>query len=204
MKKIVFKGIINNEEFDNVKDYNKRMSELLGEGASIDAHSETRYADDEADTKPTVKGVAQTATNINPEIFFPFFNESDNMDGYYLDNLASGDADVDANTMSFVENHLNKTYKVFSDYIRDNRYDTDDLLKLLFNIKNIKKQIEEDRNVTNDTINSIEADIKRMEASIELDKNQLRILNSSKQFIQKIHEYYQEVFEQLKKLLLGL
>jgi hypothetical protein len=126
------------------------------------------------------------------------------MDGYYLDNLATGDADVDTNTMTFVENHLNNTYNAFLDYIHDNRYDTDDLLKLLFNIKNIKKQIEDDRDVTDDTINSIAADIKQMESSIKLDQDQLKVLDSSKQFIQKIHEYYQKVFEQLKKLLLGL
>lgn len=41
MKKTVFKGTINGQEFDNVQDYNAKMGQLLAEGSPIDAHADT-------------------------------------------------------------------------------------------------------------------------------------------------------------------
>jgi anaerobic ribonucleoside-triphosphate reductase activating protein len=42
MRKSIFKGTINGQEFDNVNDYNARMNELISAGAEIEAASSTQ------------------------------------------------------------------------------------------------------------------------------------------------------------------
>ena len=47
MKRVIFKGVVNNEVFDNVQDYNKKMNELLGAGShEIQASSSTQVYDE--------------------------------------------------------------------------------------------------------------------------------------------------------------
>lgn len=202
MKKIVFKGVINDEEFDNVKDYNNRMSELIGKGGSINAHSETRYADEvvENTANKEVKRSKPKTSSVNPDLFLPFFNDGGD---YYLDRFVTGDDDVDKKTSQIVKEKLGRIFDNFVDYIHDPERDVDELLKLMFNIKGIKKQIEEDGNSTVDACDNIESENKRLKTEINENYRQLNILNSSKDFIEIMYEYYQKSFDMLKGLLLG-
>lgn len=49
MKKVNFKGIVNGVEFDNVNDYNARLEELIGKGASEITASSNTYITEEPD-----------------------------------------------------------------------------------------------------------------------------------------------------------
>ncbi len=57
MKKTVFEGTINGEQFDNVVDYNKRMQELLGQGVQVNASSNTRTIDEPTEIPAPAKDI---------------------------------------------------------------------------------------------------------------------------------------------------
>lgn len=49
-KKIVFKGVVNGKEFDNVADYNKAITDAVSTGAELNCSTETHYEEDDSDT----------------------------------------------------------------------------------------------------------------------------------------------------------
>ena len=195
MKKVVFKGIINGKEFDNVKDYNKAMSELLVSGKSVSASSKTEIVDEPEpakieDKKEKVK--VKEVFNIND--YTPFFNS--NVKQYYLDAIASPDDDIFEKDLERVREKLESTYAELDRYLKDEEVSIEDAWDLINDIKCIRAQIKSDTEDTESSINQIQERIRK-------DEERLDSLDRANMVIDVVSTYYENAFDAIKKYLLN-
>ena len=115
MKKTVFKGVINGQNFDNVNDYNARMRELIESGASIDAASSTHTQEvcekcekDECDC-----GTNDSCSELEGFNYLPGFES----DANYLDVLVTDNPDLDTVTLNNLREQLASLYATISNAI---------------------------------------------------------------------------------------
>ncbi len=193
MKKVVFKGTINGIDFDNVNDYNDKMSELIASGESISASSKTEIADEEERTKPDTSGV-EPACGVDINEVLPYFDDYSTT--HYLDRLVSGDKDLDEKTIKDLEGTLNKCYSIFEKILDTDGYDLDDLTSLIEHLKYIRTTLKEDKKTNDNTKSDL---IKRME---DID-DKLKVIDSANPFIELLSNYYDKVWDGLRKYLLS-
>ena len=191
MRKVVFKGIINGKEFDNVKDYNEAMSKLIAQGAtSINASSETRVADEKElyeEPKTEIK------EEFNLEDFLPFFDG----DEYYIDKLVSpNEAETRKNindAEDLLVNNLTKLEKVLNGKVD---FDIEDAFKCVDKIKEIRTQLKRDSDWN-------EKATKEISDRIKTDNEKLKVLSNTKLALTLLSEYYDGVFKLIKSYLFG-
>ena len=119
MKKIVFKGVINDKEFDNVQDYNAEMNRLLSGGeTNISASSSTRVVDEPTDEpKEKPKENVKLDKSFDIQDYLPFFNDSTN--NHYLDTLVSDSESLNDQTLTLMKSRLKKNLDSLKDSIKD-------------------------------------------------------------------------------------
>lgn len=147
-KTTVFEGFINGEKFDNVADYNARMTQLLNSGATdIDAKSSTsiKTVQDESVEIPAPTEVCPNCEctpcacdcgcpdccELEEYCLFPFF-EDDECDTTYLDNLVSNDATLNKVILTQMDNDLVEARRDVTDFLYSldiNRTDKEEYLE---------------------------------------------------------------------------
>ena len=194
MRKLVFKGIINGKEFDNVKDYNEAMTKLITEGAtSIQASSETKIADEpkSSDDIRLVKEV-DTKKEFNVDDYCPYFRD---IDEYYLDYLVSPDKDLNKKNLSILEDSLKKAFAELHNVLGTGEVSFEDAFDLINDLKEIRSSINNDSNDNNDAIVQLTESIKR-------DTEKLEMLKYAKPVLGIISDYYDSAFNLVKDYLL--
>ena len=199
MKKVVFKGIVNDKEFDNVNDYNEEMSKLIREGVSISASSSTQLVDEPEKTKeePAEKTVEEDKPTVEryigilDSILSPYFGESP----YYLD-VVSGDEELDKRALEKVKNDLTDAKTRLEKVLDMEHFSLDEALEAMSRYKSIRDNIVED-SYQNETV------IRDLEQEIEKDKTKLNTLRSSKPFIKEFLEGYTDLFNSIRQYLLS-
>ena len=194
MRKLVFKGIINGKEFDNVKDYNEAMTKLITEGAtSIQASSETKIADEpkSSDDIRLVKEV-DTKKEFNADDYCPYFRD---IDEYYLDYLVSPDKDLNKKNLSILEDSLKKAFAELHNVLGTGEVSFEDAFDLINDLKEIRSSINNDSNDNNDAITQLTESIKR-------DTEKLEMLKYAKPVLGIISDYYDSAFNLVKDYLL--
>jgi len=197
MRKVVFKGVINGETFDNVLDYNKKMTELIEAGKSVSASSSTTIVDGEdlakvEDTKEINekcenvknKDEKEAGPEYKPEDFFPYFHEKDD---YYLDELVDKDDKENQNIHDCVENTLCELFDVFTDV--SDKFDVDELISILTRAKDIKKAIAADRQKNEKLIRDL--------------SGKLDIAVKAGNIIDLMESYYEAVYDHVREGLLS-
>mgnify|MGYP006908820113 CR=1 FL=1 len=107
MRKVVFKGVINGKEFDNVQDYNAEMHRLIDAGErNISASSNSQIVDEKAVAEPEK---VETVQEFDVQDYLPFFDGSH--DGHYLDILISDDMKLNDETLSIMRSELDEKVK---------------------------------------------------------------------------------------------
>ena len=112
MKKSIFKGIINGQEFDNVNDYNARMNELMSAGQAIEASTSTQVVDTDEKGEVCAKreGVAPTPDMI------PIFGGSNYASvSAYLDDVVTDDGDENEKMLDNLECYLIDNHNLISE-----------------------------------------------------------------------------------------
>ena len=194
MRKLVFKGIINGKEFDNVKDYNEAMTKLITEGAtSIQAKKETKIADEpkSSDDIRLVKEV-DTKKEFNVDDYCPYFRD---IDEYYLDYLVSPDKDLNKKNLSILEDSLKKAFAELHNVLGTGEVSFEDAFDLINDLKEIRSSINNDSNDNNDAIVQLTESIKR-------DTEKLEMLKYAKPVLGIISDYYDSAFNLVKDYLL--
>ena len=201
MKKVVFKGIINGKEFDNVQDYNAAMSKLIAQGAtSIQASSETQIVDEDEKTKELdpnqnkndVRLVKEVEPKFDVNDYHPYFNEGDE---YYLDYLVSPDKELNEKNLKIAENTLKNTFEALHRALGAGRVSFDDAFDLINILKETRAAIKED---TDDN----RAAIAQLTESIKRDEENLELLKYAKPVLGVMADYYDSAFALVKDYLL--
>lgn len=189
MRKVVFKGVINGEEFDNVKDYNDRINKLLAEGTSISANSNTQVVEE-----PEVKEEKEEVSDLRSLLanLTPYFNEEDE---HYLDRLVTGDKEFDQRRLIEVENRLEDAKKNLEKVLDIDEFDLADALELMNEYKNVRNGILEDQYTNSTLTNNLKEEIKH-------DEDQLKVLEGSAPFIKTLLDFYTGAFNILRNHIL--
>lgn len=199
MRKVVFKGIINGKEFDNVQDYNEAMLKLVNEGATIiNASSQTNIVD-EPETKEPEK-LVNTQKGFDIQAYIPFFKDGDI---YYVDRLVSDDDDLNKRILSRVNDILNEYHNNLKDLLNDDELSIEDVFELLNKVKDIRTQIEEDSINNNNLIRDYTNEIQNMTNQINEFKNKLKVLNNAAPVFKLIGDYYNTSFNLLRDYLIS-
>lgn len=189
MRKVVFKGVINGEEFDNVKDYNEKINDLLSKGTQISARSNTEVVDE-----PTpVKGVEDDTKEELIETLTPFFNEGD---GHYIDSLVTGDKELDSRRLDEVKKKLEESFRNLNKVLDIDNFNIGDALNIMNDYKNIRNEVLEDKYTTESVVDDLKDEIKRAQDKVE-------VLEGSLPLIDELLDFYSEAFNVLKNWILS-
>ena len=189
MKKVVFKGVINGEEFDNVQDYNKKMADLISSGETIDAHSETNIKEE-----PETEKIEASCPKKSLRDITPFFGDCED---HYLDTLVTGDEETDALRLKCVEKDLFEAKKELEDALDLETFDLNEALDALNKYKTIRDSIAEDKYYNEEAKNDLKEEIER-------SYNNLNHLKSADGFIDVLLDGYTALFNILKNGILGV
>ena len=181
MKKVIFKGIINDKEFDNVNDYNVEMNKLIKDGVAVSASSTTKIVDD----------VQEEGFPI--ERFLPFFGSSD--DVYYLDKLVGEDDKLNKESLAYADKIISTVAGQLVNALDTNKITVEEAFELINKIKEVRTQIDSDYSESKQAITDLEKRISDAEKRLVLLNNALPVIDAFK-------DYYKSAFETVKGYLL--
>ena len=188
MRKVVFKGVINGEEFDNVKDYNDKINELIAKGGQINASSDTHIADEPEPVEQKFDELGERMSKLTP-----YFE--DDSDEHYLDKLVTGDDEIDKKRLEVVKTDLTDALKNLETVLKSG-IDVMDALSIMNDYKNIRNSILEDQYTNNTLMNSLTEEIER-------DTDKLELLKNSAPFIKTLLDFYGRGFNELRNYILS-
>lgn len=156
MKKSIFKGIINGQEFDNVNDYNVRMNELMSAGQAIEASTSTQVVD--TDEKGEVCAKRKEA-DPTPDMIPVFGGTKYESVGAYLDDVVTDNGEENEKMLDNLERYLIDNHNLI----------TEKLIKMDNHArKNYGHELREILNVINKVQASNEASIANIESKYEV------------------------------------
>ena len=193
MRKLVFKGIINGKEFDNVQDYNKEMNRLLSSGSlNISASSSTQFVDDVETHKPEETKPAERVEFYEDD-YLPFFNDSPSQ--YYLDLLVSSDNALNERNMDIASQEFDRKLTDLKKTLATGNVSIEDAFSFVNKLKEIRSQINNDAEENRATINEVNEKISQLTGN-------LQVLNNAAPVIATVSDYYDKAFELVKGYLL--
>lgn len=74
--KTIFEGIVNGEKFNNVEEYNQRISELMSAGETVDATTSTHMIEDQEDRDESDEPDEPEEMEFVRAVLFPFIDEN--------------------------------------------------------------------------------------------------------------------------------
>ena len=185
MKKVVFKGIINGKEFDNVKDYNEEMNRLLSSGESVAASSSTNIVEETPQDKEKY--------HFNVDDFLPFFRSDDNI--HYLDRLVGEDDKLNKESLAYADKTISDAYGQLVNTLDANKITVEQAFELINRMKEVRAQID------NDYSESKRA-IAELERQMTETKKKMEFLNNAFPVIDAFKNYYKSAFDAVKGYLL--
>ena len=193
MRKLVFKGIINGKQFDNVQDYNKEMNRLISSGSlNISASSSTQFVDDSAAIEPEKAKPAEEVREFHEEDYLPFF---DGRSQYYLDLLVSSDDALNERNINIAEKEFYEKLTDLKNTLATGNVSIEDAFSFVNKLKEIRSQINNDAEDNRTTINGVNEKISQLTGN-------LQVLNNAKPVIATVSDYYEEAFKLVKDYLL--
>ena len=196
MKKRIFKGFINGQEFDNVQDYNARMTALVEAGADIDASSSTHIENvEETACEECDKATCETDSSKKDVNMFPGFERAES----YLDVLVTNDAAKDAKILEDLKGYLDTQFDVIMGEV--SKMEINDLLQYKRDIEDGIDAFESDMGDCHEVIKKI--NLRRDEiANIaeSLDRDQCKI-NRGIKVIDTYREFYLKMQHVLNNML---
>ncbi len=195
MKKVVFKGIVNGKEFDNVKDYNEEMNRLLSTGESISASSSTNIVEETPQDEENYHFAAQDEENYHfaADDFLPFFGSYDN--AHYLDRLVGEDDKLNKESLAYADKILSTAYNQLVNVLGTNKITVEEAFELINRIKEVRTQIDTDYGESKQTITELERQMHEA-------KKRLTLLNNAFPVIDAFKNYYKSAFDAVKGYLL--
>lgn len=205
MSKTCFKGTINGQEFDNVRDYNIKMQELLEAGVAVNASSSTVIAaakDTEevaADDEVTCAGKA--VAEAEDYSYYPYMDDDDL---YYLDLLVTNDSAINAEALDEMRKEFARCYKAIINAIADKDICVENLKEYRLALREIIDNVKNDKQYTLEAIKKIknrkdvlDREYKRYvdayETEIDAINSEIRILEDAKPVIKEFIDFYENL-----------
>jgi len=185
MKKVVFKGIINGKEFNNVKDYNEEMNRLLSSGESVSASSSTNIVEETPHD--------EECYHFSADDFLPFFGN--NYSVHYLDRLVGEDDKLNNESLAYAEKIFNSVYSRLVNALDTNKITVEEAFELINRMKEVRAQIDNDYSESKRAL----ADLERQ---MDETKKKIEFLNNAFPVIDTFKDYYKSAFETVKGYLL--
>lgn len=196
MRKVVFKGIINGQEFDNVKDYNEAMNKLLANGVTnISASSETKVVNETEPVKEVEDIENDSNYEFDPQEFLPFFNNEST--GYYLDTLVSDDDKLNEKNLKYVEESLEDAFDDLKTLLEEEVISLTDAFGFINMLKDVRSNLETDSSANRTAV-------AELTEKISQDTQKLKLLNNARPVLATLSEYYDAAFDEVKDYLLKL
>ena len=208
MSKTCFKGTINGQEFDNVRDYNIKMQELLEAGVAVNASSSTVIAatkDAEevaADDENTCAGKAVVAAEeVEDYSYYPYMDDDD---PYYLDLLVTNDSAINAEALDEMRKEFARCYKAIINAIAEKDVCVENLKEYRLALREIIDNVKNDKQYTLEAIKKIknrkdvlDREYKRYvdayETEIDAINSEIRILEDAKPVIKEFIDFYENL-----------
>ena len=197
MRKVLFKGIINGEQFDNVADYNKKMMELITKGENVEASSSTNIVDTDVDSEnntelvnnePNLKAEVEKEPKVDMRYYIPFEIKDidDLLDPTNMD-------DEHESMLEGLQDYIDDLFDEFSEKVE--KIDTQELLDFAKRVKEIVGDLKTSSEENNEVID-------KLEARIADDTNKLEQVNRADEVIDTLLNYYDSVYQLAKAELL--
>jgi hypothetical protein len=182
MKKNIFKGIINGQEFDNVKDYNTRMNELMSAGQDIEASTSTQIIDVEEECEEKCEACEEVAPV--PDMIPVFSGTNYESVGAYLDDVVTDNSDENEKMLDNLERYLIDNHNLI----------TEKLIKMDHHArKNYKRELQEVLDVINKVHASNEASLANIESKYE-------VLNTGANVLELLTTEYSNLINEIDKM----
>ena len=203
MSKTCFKGTINGQEFDNVRDYNIKMQELLEAGVAVNASSSTVIsATEEVADEVTCAGKAVAeAEKVEEYSYYPYMDDDDS---FYLDLLVTHDSEINKEALDEMRKEFGRCYKAIINAIADKDVCVEHLKKYRSELREIIDNVKNDKQHTLEAIKNIknrkdelDREHKRYMAEYETEmdaiNSELQILEDAKPVIKEFIDFYENL-----------
>lgn len=206
MNKTCFKGTINGQEFDNVRDYNIKMQELLEAGVAVSASSSTII-----EATPEVCSCNEAKNECcNRQIIdaseeicscYPYMDDDD---PFYLDLLVTNDPAINAEAIGEMRKEFNRCYKYITNAIADKNVCVEHLKEYRSDLREIIDNVKNDKQHTLDAIKKIKSRKDELERAFKnymneyetemyAIKSELQVLEDAKPVIKEFIEFYENL-----------
>lgn len=204
MKKTVFVGRVNDQEFDNVQDYNACVQAMVDMGKDFQATSSTQVVEvpnDECTCGPgdeCNKCVCGKDTSAKKQLkpvttYLPAFETREN--GEYIDKFINLDEDNYDNAMDELDNYLNEVYKKVSEARAHN---TDEQLGVYGKaVAEMREVLKRDLDVTSKALEPINNRINELEAELDCLYEKSYRLSKAADVVTTYSEFYNAIAELL-------
>lgn len=164
-KKTIFEGTVNGVKFDNVKEYNERVRELMDAGESVNASTKTTIVDEK-----------DSQDNENPSTNLCFrLPGFDGTDPKYTSNMDSlNGTDHDCEVIDTVNDYLDLVENNIKTNVIDN-LNKADKLNYLSKVEDVIKKLDEDRCKTDSALKKLNNEIIILNQKLELLANGLAL-----------------------------
>lgn len=205
MSKTCFKGTINGQEFDNVRDYNIKMQELLESGVAVTATSSTMIAaTPEVCSCNKTKNECSNCQVIDESEECSYYPYMDDDDPFYLDLLVTNDPIINAEAIVEMRKELGRCYKAIINAIADKNVCVDHLKEYRLELREIIDNVKNDKQYTLDAIKKInnrkdelDRDLKHYMDKYDVEMNsinsELRVLEDAKPVIKEFIDFYENI-----------
>ena len=184
MKKSIFKGIINGQEFDNVNDYNARMNELMSTGQTIEASTSTQIVDVDDNAGCEQKCVVEEETTPTPDMIPVFGGSNYSSVSAYLDDVVTDDGDENEKMLDNLSHYLLENHNLI----------TAKLIKMDAHArKHYQRELQEIFKVINRVQESNKASIANIEPKYE-------VLRAGANVLELLTAEYSNILDEIDKL----
>ena len=205
MNKTCFKGTINGQEFDNVKDYNAKMQELLEAGVAVTASSSTTIeATPDVCSCNEAKNECSNCQAIDESEDYSCYPYMDDDDSFYLDLLVTNDPEINKEALDEMRKEFGRCYKAIINALADKDVCVEslkeyrsDLREIIDNVKNDKQHTLEAIQKIKNRKDALDREFKRYknEYETEMDaiNSELQVLEDAKPVIKEFIEFYENL-----------
>lgn len=205
MSKTCFKGTINGQEFDNVRDYNIKMQELLEAGVAVNASSSTTIeATPEVCSCNDAKNECCNRQVIDESEEYSYYPYMDEDDPFYLDLLVTNDPTINAEALDEMRKEFGRCYKAIINAIADKDVCVDSLKEYRSALREIIDNVKNDKQCTLNAIQTIknrkdelDREYKRYIAEYETEmdaiNSEMQILEDAKPVIKEFIDFYENL-----------
>ena len=205
MNKTCFKGTINGQEFDNVRDYNAKMQELLEAGVAVTASSSTTIeATPEVCSCNDAKNECCNRQVIDESEEYSCYPYMDDDDPFYLDLLVTNDPEINKEALDEMRKEFNRCYKAIINAIADKDVCVEHLKEYRSELREIIDNVKNDKQCTLEAIKKIknrkdelDRDLKHYmnEYETEMDaiNSEMQVLEDAKPVIKEFIDFYENL-----------